>query len=208
MPKPATTLAESKQERSATVFLENISIRNNARSDSSVQIQASPITIRDIPIKPGTGAEILSSLQFKYGILLNIPVEEMYNYKLIDVLEHWYGTKYRMGGNDKQGIDCSAFVQVFMISMYGLSLPRTARDQYHQTERLKREDLQEGDLVFFKTQRKKAISHVGVYLRNNKFAHASTSSGVMISDLNESYFSIRYAGAGRYVLVGQPVTSQ
>ena len=59
-------------------------------------------------------------------------------------------------------------------------------------------ELKEGDLVFFRTGRKKVISHVGVYIRNNKFAHASTSNGVMISDLDEPYYSSRYAGAGRY----------
>lgn len=128
---------------------------------------------------------------------MNVPVEEMHNYKLIELLENWYGTPYKMGGTGKTGIDCSAFVQSFVISIYGLSLPRTSKEQYMQTERIPKDELKEGDLVFFRTQRKKNISHVGVYLRNNKFVHASTSSGVMISDLNENYFAERYAGAGR-----------
>jgi cell wall-associated NlpC family hydrolase len=80
--------------------------------------------------------------------------------------------------------------------MSGLSISRTCREQYADTRRIKKSQLQEGDLVFFKT-RGKSISHVGIYLRNNKFIHASTSSGVMISDLNEDYFDARYAGAGR-----------
>lgn len=138
-----------------------------------------------------------SELRFKYSILLDEPVEELANEKLLGAMEDWYGTRYRLGGTDKNGIDCSAFVQTFLASLYGVSTARTCREQYAETRRIKKSNLQEGDLVFFKT-RGKSISHVGVYLRNNKFIHASTSSGVMISDLNEGYFSSRYAGAGRY----------
>jgi lipoprotein Spr len=117
--------------------------------------------------------------------------------KLLEFMEDWYGTRYRLGGNDKSGIDCSAFVQSFFAAIYGLTISRTCREQYVETNRIKKSHLKEGDLVFFKTKGK-SISHVGVYLRNNKFIHASTSSGVMISDLDEEYFQQRYAGAGRF----------
>ncbi|MBC7849131.1 MAG: C40 family peptidase [Chitinophagaceae bacterium] len=122
----------------------------------------------------------------------------MLNHRLLTFLESWYGTRYRYGGIDSTGIDCSAFVQSFLVTLYGVMLPRTSQEQFTQCRKIKKSALQEGDLVFFRTQRKKAVSHVGVYLRNNKFAHASTSSGVMISDLDESYYSARFAGAGRY----------
>lgn len=143
------------------------------------------------------GIEALSNLRFKYAILLDAPVEDLGNARLLEFMDDWYGTRYRLGGNDKSGIDCSAFVQSFFAAIYGLSVSRTCKEQFSDTRRIKKSHLQEGDLVFFKT-RGKSISHVGVYLRNNKFIHASTSSGVMISDLSDEYFEKRYAGAGRF----------
>ncbi|HEY8398082.1 MAG TPA: NlpC/P60 family protein, partial [Flavihumibacter sp.] len=110
-------------------------------------------------------------------------------------IEEWWGTRYRYGGNTKQGIDCSAFTCNLASSVFGKQLPRTARQQFDAAQKIPAEYLQEGDLVFFNTRG--GISHVGVYLRNNKFVHASTSGGVMISDLNEEYFRKRFVGAGR-----------
>ena len=129
---------------------------------------------------------------------MDAPVEELNNEKLIHFIDDWYGTKYRLGGEDKNGVDCSAFVQSFMLSLYGVGLPRTSKEQYAASNRIKKADLSEGDLVFFHTRGKgKSISHVGVYLRNNKFIHASSSGGVMISDLTEEYFRQRYVASGR-----------
>lgn len=142
--------------------------------------------------------ESLSSLQFKYGIMLNVAVERLTNVKLLETIDEWYGSKYRYGGNSKAGIDCSAFTGILMTAAYGSTLPRTAREQYATCQRIEKDDLQEGDLVFFNTTG--GVSHVGVYLDNNKFVHASRSSGVIISDLNETYFSKKYIGAGRVIL--------
>jgi lipoprotein Spr len=110
-------------------------------------------------------------------------------------MEEWYSTKYKYGGSSKSGIDCSAFTSNLLSSVYGITLPRTAREQYRSSQHIKKAELHEGDLVFFNTRR--GVSHVGVYLANNKFIHASSSNGVMISDLEEEYFSRRYIGAGR-----------
>lgn len=83
-----------------------------------------------------------------------------------------------------------------MKDVYNIALPRTAQEQYLISEKISFTDLKEGDLVFFKTQGR-AVSHVGVYLANNKFIHASTSMGVTITDLNDKYWSARWVGAGR-----------
>lgn len=147
---------------------------------------------------PVISPEMYYDLQFKYAILLDIPVEQMMDHEFIRFMEHWYGTHYRMGGIDTNGIDCSGFAIQYMRYFHNVDLPRTSRDQYAQAVHVPKNELREGDLVFFRTGRKKVISHVGVYLRNNKFAHASTSNGVMISDLDEPYYHSRFVGAGRY----------
>jgi lipoprotein Spr len=79
--------------------------------------------------------------------------------------------------------------------VYDIKLPRTAQNQYNSTSKIKKDDLSQGDLVFFNTTG--GISHVGVYLANNKFVHASVSSGVMVSDMEDAYFKRRYVGATR-----------
>lgn len=139
--------------------------------------------------------ETSNDLQFKYAVELDVVVEALNNVHLLSYIEEWCGTKYRYGGNSKGGIDCSAFTSGLMANVYELSVPRTVREQYRKSLRIEPYELQEGDLVFFNT--KGSVTHVGVYLMNNKFVHASATNGVMISDLNESYYYKRFAGAGR-----------
>ncbi len=127
---------------------------------------------------------------------MDIPVESLNNMKLFSFIDDWYGTPYRFGGSTKNGIDCSAFSCSLMTAVFGIGLPRMAKDQYNVCERIKRDELEEGDLVFFHTTRK-GISHVGVYLGNNKFVHASLNYGVTISDLNDPYYSRTFRGGGR-----------
>ena len=156
--------------------------------------------INDLPRKnrKAIGIELSAPLQFKYAILLDIPVEMINDNKLLELIESWYGTRYKYGGESRQGVDCSGFTQAFMLSYGDINLPRRSEDQYLQCSKVKKKKLRQGDLVFFKTHGAKGgISHVGFYLCNNKFVHAATSSGVMISDLDEDYYKARYAGGGR-----------
>lgn len=137
-------------------------------------------------------------LQLKYAVMLDATVEKLNNLTLYQVIDKWWGTKYCLGGTTENCIDCSAFTQTIAKDVYEAQLPRTSQEQYNATYPISTEDLQEGDLVFFHTGRRgKRVSHVGFYLMNNKFVHASTSNGVMISDLTESYWKNRYKGAGR-----------
>jgi cell wall-associated NlpC family hydrolase len=112
-------------------------------------------------------------------------------------MDEWYGVRYRTGGNTKSGVDCSGFTVAVYAAMYGFALPRVSREQYRTSRKISTTELEEGDLVFFNTNGR-GVSHVGVYLGNNKFIHASVSRGVMVNDLFEPYYLKRYIGAGRF----------
>jgi hypothetical protein len=117
--------------------------------------------------------------------------------ELLLLFEQWRATPYRYGGRNEKGIDCSGFVNVLLSHVYETTIPGGSVSIYNQTRRISREELQEGDLVFFKI-RKNRVSHVGMYLSNGKFMHATVHGGVMISDLDEAYYRRYYFGAGRF----------
>ena len=142
-----------------------------------------------------SSVEKASEIQLKYAVLLNTEVELLQDNRLLEHVDEWYGTRYRYGGTTKSGIDCSAFVQAVYLSAFALSLPRTARDQYRNSRIISATEMKTGDLVFFNTTG--GISHVGIYLQNNKFIHASTSQGVTISDMFDPYYLRRFVGIGR-----------
>lgn len=139
--------------------------------------------------------ETASPVQLKYAILLNTEVEQLQDNNLLEHVDEWYGTRYRYGGTTKSGIDCSAFVQAVYLSAFAVSLPRTARDQYRMSRIISATEMKTGDLVFFNTTG--GVSHVGIYLQNNKFIHASTSYGVTVSDMYDPYYLKHFIGTGR-----------
>lgn len=133
----------------------------------------------------------------KFALMLEMEPDEIENLHLYKFLNDWYGVKYKYGGTNISGIDCSAFSQKLYGSIYTINLLRTSRQQHRHCEIIKKyDDAIEGDLVFFRMHRLR-ISHVGVYLANGYFVHASRSQGVMISSLNDKYWNRRYAGCGR-----------
>ncbi len=112
------------------------------------------------------------------------------------------GTPYKYGGNTSDtGFDCSGFVRYVYGQVAGLNLPRNAFSISQVGKQIEKTELKPGDLVFFNTLRR-AFSHVGIYLGDNRFIHASSSTtgDVMVSDLNEKYWSKRFNGARRYAL--------
>jgi len=118
------------------------------------------------------------------------------NTVLFDAVGEWLGTPYRYGGKSKRGTCCSGFVAALYDELYDLNLYGSSRDQWTRVKPVKKGQLKEGDLVFFNI-RSRSISHVGVYLGSNKFAHASVSRGVIISYLSDSYWARYYFGGGR-----------
>jgi lipoprotein Spr len=140
--------------------------------------------------------EKLSSLQYKYAMMMDVDVESLKNLTLLGFIDDWFGTRYRYGGETKRGIDCSALTGALLLAVYGFNMPRTAREQYEATEHISKNELKEGDLVFFNTRG--GVSHVGVYLDNDYFVQAS-SHGVTISNLDDHYYSKRFICGGRVV---------
>ena len=108
----------------------------------------------------------------------------------------WVGTRYKYSGKNKKGIDCSGFVSEMYKNTYCIDLNGSSGSIYTQVKPVGKDDLQEGDILFFKIKRNQ-ISHVGVYLGNNKFAHASVHSGVIVSDLDEQYYKRYFYKGGR-----------
>ena len=139
-------------------------------------------------------------LQFKYAILTNSPVEELTNQRLLIFMDQWYGAPYHYGGTSREVLTVLPLPALLMSNVYNVNqLPRISADQYKATRRISKKDLREGDLVFFHTMGKgHRVTHVGVYLYNNRFVHASVA-GVQISDLGEGYYLHHYVGAGRVV---------
>ncbi|MBS1918549.1 MAG: C40 family peptidase [Bacteroidetes bacterium] len=200
--KPASSSSaqnNSPKQSGSIQFLNNVSIHPESHYDETGSAKpSSASSYYHYNFSNPSGIENYSPLQFKYAILLDAAVEEMSNQRLLAFMEEWYGAKYHFGGTAKDGIDCSAFVSTLMSDVYGVNnLPRMSKDQYEACRKIKRDDLQEGDLVFFHTYgKRRTVTHVGVYLRNNKFVHASVS-GVMISSMEDGYYASHFVGAAR-----------
>ena len=195
----SNTPAEDPKKQSDVRFIEDIAVNPSQTTiitETRIQKKESG------PSAPAANfggrvpsVENATSLELKYAVLLNTEVEQIQETELLRQVDEWYGTKYRMGGTTRKGVDCSAFVQAVYLSAFALSIPRTAFEQYKTANRISATELKEGDLVFFNTTG--GVSHVGIYLRNNKFIHASSSNGVTVSDLFEPYYLKRFLGAGR-----------
>jgi lipoprotein Spr len=113
--------------------------------------------------------------------IMGVAVSATSNMKLFHFVYDWIGTPYRFGGSSRKGIDCSAFTKQLYSDVFNLTIRRSSRDIFSMVNPVGKDDLKEGDLVFFKIH-SRSISHIGIYLGNNRFAHAS-SKGVAISSL-------------------------
>ncbi len=128
--------------------------------------------------------------------VMGVALSATSNLKLYQFIYDWIGTPYRFGGSSRKGIDCSAFTKEIYSKVFNTVIQRNSREIFSMTTPVNREDLKEGDLVFFKIK-SRSITHVGVYLGNNRFAHASTTRGVSLSSLDEPYYKRYFYKGGR-----------
>jgi len=121
---------------------------------------------------------------------------------LMEIIKY-YKTPYKFGGNSINGIDCSGFTQSIYKNVLEINLNRSAREQFQQGKIIaEKEELIFGDLVFFDTRKRVKPGHVGIYLWDNLFVHANAKNGVIVSSLNDDYYSKRYMGARRILSNG------
>lgn len=145
-----------------------------------------------------------NTLLRKYAKRMDVPVEKLGNKTLYRFVEEWRGTDYEYGGQSKDGVDCSGLANRLYDRVYRTDLPRTTDDIHRMAEPVeKKSQLREGDLVFFRIQDKNKVSHLGIYLRNGRFVHASSSTGVVISKLRNPYYRKHFAEGGRLKLLGR-----
>ena len=122
------------------------------------------------------------------------------NPRLYAELKTWLGVPYRYGGTTREGTDCSGLTMRVYKAVYGIDINRNSAKQFEKNcKSIPRSKLREGDLVFFITGRASKISHVGIYLKDGKFVHASSSRGVIVSDLSQNYYDKHFHCAGRVI---------
>lgn len=131
-----------------------------------------------------------------FNTKFELTLDHTSNLALYELIEEWLGVPHKDNGCEKSGTDCSCFVKMVYKNIYNTDAGKHSQEMYARTQRIEKAQLQEGDLVFFKTKGDK-ISHVGIYLNNQKFVHVSTRKGVAVNSLTEVYYQKTYAAAGR-----------
>lgn len=145
---------------------------------------------------PVENARLLEMVK-KYEAVLEADINERQSWQLYNHVDEWWGTPYRLGGTTKKGIDCSGYAQHLYRSVYGIEIPRSTSEQVKKIKKVRQRKLKEGHLVFFDMDNKDKPTHVGIYLKNGRFAHASTSKGVRIDNLKQDYYRKRYWKGGK-----------
>ncbi|MBC6991438.1 MULTISPECIES: C40 family peptidase [Hymenobacter] len=132
-----------------------------------------------------------------YSQTLGLNLAYTENKDLLRTVTDWLGTPYRYGSNSKKGTDCSGFVTRVFKEVYGITLQRSSRSMFQNVQRVAKDEVKTGDLVFFRRGPGQPIYHVGIYLKDGKFAHSACNGGVMVSSLNQAYYHRNFYAAGR-----------
>ena len=150
-----------------------------------------------LTVGPGNDTDIISqNTKGYYSQIFGFPIRSISCEGLYETITNWLGTPYIYSGKSANGIDCSGFVTMLYNKVYNIPLCGNSAELYTKINPVKKKDLAEGDLVFFRIH-KRRISHVGIYIGGNKFAHASRTNGVIISDLEEPYYKKYYVKGGK-----------
>lgn len=193
-------MALTSSAQKSVKFIEGIETRGGDIAmhqfmNAQVNMPGGKLNVNPVNSSSTIFTEDYKRIQFKYAQLLNRHIEVITNLSLFQFIEDWWDTRYRFGGTSKKGIDCSALTGLLMKYVYAIKLPRTARQQYAASSKISKNEMAEGDMVFFNTRGR--VSHVGVYLGDGYFVHSSTTSGVTINNLDEGYYNSRFIGARR-----------
>lgn len=156
----------------------------------TAQVEFDEVPVEDVTIDK-------SKFTANYDKLKNFNVALTMREKILFEVIKYLDTPYKYGGSSAKGMDCSAFTRQVYQSSLLLDLPRSAREQYSVGDDIDTEELKFGDLVFFNTTRRAFPGHVGIYLGDNQFVHASRKLGVTVSSLEATYYKKRYVGARR-----------
>ncbi|UOQ66680.1 C40 family peptidase [Hymenobacter volaticus] len=146
--------------------------------------------------KPGDAASDSAAYDY-YGQALGVHLTHTENKDLLRTVLDWIGTPYRYGSNSKQGTDCSGFVTRVYKEVYGITLQRSSHSMFSSVKRVDKDAMETGDLVFFRRGPGQPIYHVGIYLKDGKFAHSACNGGVMVSSLEQQYYHRNFYAAGR-----------
>lgn len=152
-------------------------------------------TVKVVVPEPVLSKEELE-IKEKYSELLDVTDLELEKIELYAFIDEWVGVKYKYGGTTKKGVDCSGFTNLLYNDVFCKDLPRSSSDIAAIAKSVSKNELSEGDFVFFSIRSNK-VDHVGIYLANNRFVHASTSKGVIISNLEHPYYAKHFKTGGR-----------
>lgn len=147
----------------------------------------------------GSSRKLANKETAELSTRLGIKIGKKDDLRLYTEAASWLGVPYRYGGKSRKGTDCSGLVGEIYRNVYKVNLQRTVATIWDKNcRKVTKGDLQPGDLVFFNTsKRKKGINHVGIFLKDHRFIHASTSKGVIVSDLREKYYHKNWEKGGR-----------
>ncbi len=176
------------------LFAQNDSSFLRLKKEAEIEAIQTPDTSTLLRLKKTISHD---TIQYKFFESKGVCMDSAADIQLFFKTYEWAGTRYRYGNAAKQkGTDCSGFVGAIYKDVYGINLSRSSAGIWPQCKAVEKKDLREGDILFFKIK-KNRISHVGLYLGNNKFIHAAVLGGVIISDLDEPYYKKYFYMGGR-----------
>ena len=163
---------------------------------------ADMVNTLQLRLQPEETADVLTATDSlfyeRYSRKLGLNLDYSEDRDLLKTVTTWLGTPYRYGSSSKKkGTDCSGFVSSIYREVYGISLTHSSQSMFQEVERINKDSIRTGDIVFFRRSPKQPIFHVGIYLKGNKFIHSASKGGVRISSLKEPFYNRNYFAAGR-----------